>query len=198
MIKNITSASLCAGILLISCASPTKNQSDSALTNVSTATSHPALPSGWKTYSGAWFNISYPQSFTPVPLQKSSTKATGVDSAIFVSPSHEIEFYIFSPQWGGHASALDIDSLNERITSKKVSVSDYHDGGGASKRDAITDTWIGISALDGSYVRFVHHQRNEVCATDLAYGVKCKDMTIYRQHKTDFDRFRKSLIQYGD
>jgi hypothetical protein len=198
MIKIIASATLCAGILLISCAPPAKNQSASAPTSVSTAPSHAVAPSGWKTYSGAWFEISYPQSFTPVPLQKSNTKATGVDSAVFVSPSHEIEFYVFSPQWGGHASALDIDSRHERITSKKISVSDDRGGGGASKEDAITDTWLGIRALDGSYVRFVHHQRNDVCQTARAFGVKCKDMTLYRRHKTDFDRFRKSLIQYGD
>src|SRR6266568_9420249 len=146
----------------------------------------PTPPFGWKTYSGAWFDIFYPKSFTPVPLQKSRTSVTGVDSIAFVSPSRDVEFYIFSPQWSRHASTLYIDSQHERITSKKISVSDYHGGGGAHQRGAITDTWLGISALDRSYIRFVHHQRNNVYHTTLAFGLKCKDMKTYSRYKTDY------------
>lgn len=182
---------------------------------------------GWKTYSGAYFVVFYPESFIPVPIQKSRD---GFDSVAFVAPSHDVEFYVFSPLWGGRASALDIDAHRERITSKKVVVSGgahatgnnlapgtkevgtkFHWGPHgiwatdetkaserAPEKGVITDTWLGISAIDGSYVRFVHEQRNDFTHTALAFGIKCKDMKTYARYKTDYNRFRKSLVQYGD
>ena len=56
---------------------------------------------GWKRYSGTWFDIFYPQAFTPDPLQESSTSNERVDFAAFLSPAHKVEFYVFSPQWSG-------------------------------------------------------------------------------------------------
>lgn len=155
-------------------------------------------PAGWKLYSGAWFDISYPRAFTPVPVQKSRTSVEGADSVAFVSPSHDVEFYVFSPQWAGRASALDIDPARERLTSKKVTVSDYRHGGTILEKGAMTDTWLGISALDGSYVRFVHHQVNSFVHTTLVFGIKCRDMKTYNRYKADYVRFRKSLVQYAD
>lgn len=160
-----------------------------------TANATPTASRGWKTYSGAWFVIFYPESFTPVPIQKSRG---GVDSVAFLAPSRHVEFYVFSPQWSGHASALDVDTHRERITSKKVVLSDYRGDGSIREKDAVTDTWLGIDALDGSYVRFVHEQRNEVLHTALAFGIKCTDMKIYQRYKTNYNRFRKSLVQYAD
>jgi hypothetical protein len=158
----------------------------------------PKPPPGWKLYSGAWFDIFYPRSFTSVLIQKSKTSAEGADSVAFVSPSRDVEFYVFSPQWAGRASALDIDPSRERVTSKKVTFSDYHGGGSAFQKNAIEDTWLGITARDGSYIRFVHHQYHDVFQTTLAFGIKCKDMATYRRYKGDYDRFRKSLVQYAD
>lgn len=152
---------------------------------------------GWKKYTGAWFDVSYPATFKVAPDQKSKTNSSGYDSVRFVSPTGDAEFYVFSPQWSGHASALDVDPKRERVTSQKSTASDYKIRGSIEK-NAITDTWLGIEALDGSYVRFVHDHRNEALHTDRVFGIKCKDMVTYNRYKPDYQRFRESLVQYGD
>lgn len=153
---------------------------------------------GWKKYTGAWFDVSYPENFKVVPDQKSRTSGDGFDSVRFVSPDGNVEFYVFSPQWGGHASALDINPKRERLTSNKSVVSDRRTGGGSLQKYAITDTWLGIEALDGSYVRFVHEHHDEIQTTRSAFGIKCKDMATYDRYKPDYQRFRESLVQYTD
>src|ERR1051325_6798670 len=72
--------------------------------------------SDWKMYSGAWFDISFPPTFKAMPLQRSATHIRGYDSAKFVSPSGDIEFYVYSPPSGGRASALEVDPRHEHIT----------------------------------------------------------------------------------
>ena len=158
----------------------------------------PKPPAGWKRYSGAWFDIFYPQAFTARPIQASSATGEGVDSAAFLSPSREVEFYVFSPQWNGHASALDVEPGRERLTSKKVTYSDYKTGSGQAEKDAVEDTWLGITALDDSYVRFVHQRSNRLLNTTQVFGIRCKDMATYHRYQADYDRFRKSLVQYAD
>ena len=154
-------------------------------------------PAGWKRYSGAWFDVFYPPAFTPIPAQK-STSGEGVDSVSFLAPAREVEFYVFSPQWNGHASVLDIDARRERLTSKEVTRSDYKTGDGQVEKDVVEDTWLGISALDGSYVRFVHEHSNRLLNTTRVFGIKCKDMAAYGRYKADYDSFRQSLVQYAD
>jgi hypothetical protein len=157
----------------------------------------PVTPKGWKTYTEEWFNASYPEAFSLVPVQKSRS-GDGFDSVSFVAPSKDIEFYVYTPQSGGEASVLEIDAAKERVTSRKMVVSDYRGGGGAFIKDAVEDTWLGISANDGSYVRFVHQRNNvEGLHKTIVFAVKCKDMAAYARYKKDYDSFRKSLVQYG-
>ena len=163
-----------------------------------TASAKPKPLAGWKRYSETWCDIFYPQAFTPRPIQASRTSSEGVDSAAFLSPAREVEFYVFSPQWSGHASALDVDPGRERLTSKEITHSDYRTGDGQAEKDAIEDTWLGITALDGSYVRFVHQHSNRLLNTAQAFGIQCKDMVAYRRCQADYDRFRKSLMRYAD
>lgn len=163
-----------------------------------TASARPKPPVGWKRYSGAWFDVFYPQAFTPVPAQKSSTSSEGVDAVTFLSPVRDAEFYVFSPQWNGHVATLDIDPRRERLTSKKVALSDYKTGDGQVQKDAVEDIWLGITALDGSYVRFVHQHSDGVTNTTHTFGIKCKDTAAYSRYRADYDSFRKSLVQYAD
>lgn len=151
----------------------------------------------WKLYSGAWFDVTYPATFRAVPVQKSETSFEGFDSARFVSPSGDVEFYVYSPQWAGHASALDIDPHRERITSQKISTTDYQCGN-FRETNAIKDTWLCIVALDKSYVRFVHHHSDHIQNGDLVFGITCKDMSTYSRYRNDYRKFRDSLVQYAD
>jgi hypothetical protein len=150
----------------------------------------------WTRYSGAWFDVTYPSTFKAVPVQKSETRLDGFDSARFVSPSGDIEFYVFSPQWAGHASVLDVDSNCERITSQKILMTDFQLSGGR-ETNAIKDTWLCIAALDKSYVRFVHCH-DHVQNGEWVFGIRCKDMKTYSHYKSDYQKFRASLIQYAD
>ena len=54
----------------------------------------------YKTHKGAWFDIKYPADFLATDIQKSSTRQTGADATVFLSPDKSVEFYIYSPQWG--------------------------------------------------------------------------------------------------
>ncbi len=162
-----------------------------------TAAAKPKPPAGWKRYSGAWFDVFYPRAFTPVPDQQ-STSSEGVDAVSFLAPTRQVEFSVFSPQWSGHAAALDIDAHRERLTSKQVTVSDDKTAARRDGKDAVEDTWLGITALDGSYVRFVHEQSNRLTHTTRVFGIRCKDMATYRRYQADYGSFRKSLVQYAD
>jgi hypothetical protein len=145
----------------------------------------------WTTYSGAWFDISHPKSYRVFPRQKSQTSREGFDSASFVSAGGEVEFNVYSPQWSGKAATMDIDLSSEHLSAKKVSAAESQTGA------EITETWLCLSALNGSYVRFVHEHRDSVQGT-WAFAIKCKDMNAYRQHQNEYKRFRESLIQYAD
>ena len=53
-----------------------------------------------KTYETSWFSAAYPTSFFVKGSLPSTTDEEGFDSALFTSPDGEVEFYVFSPQWG--------------------------------------------------------------------------------------------------
>src|SRR5262249_28258696 len=64
----------------------------------------------WSNYTnGAWFDVAIPPNFTAIPINKSSSSATGYDGARFVQQDGAVEFYVYSPQWSG----LESDYLNE-------------------------------------------------------------------------------------
>jgi hypothetical protein len=56
---------------------------------------------GWLTYTGAWFKTEYPTNFNVVPVSKSSSSKDGYDGVKFVGVKDRVEFYVYSPQWGG-------------------------------------------------------------------------------------------------
>src|SRR5438132_3876197 len=63
-------------------------------------TSEPVEAEGWSRYRGAWFSIKYPPGFKAKPLRRSST-GKGYDSALFISPDQQVEFYVYAPQEAG-------------------------------------------------------------------------------------------------
>lgn len=60
-----------------------------------------------QTYRGAWFEVKYPSDFTAQgSMGSGSAEDDQFDSAFFTSPDGEVEFYIFSPQWGGESTDI--------------------------------------------------------------------------------------------
>lgn len=139
---------------------------------------------GWKTFTGAWFEINYPPGYDAQASQMSKT-AKGAESAFFRRKDGSVELYVFSPQRSGDARDIHPDSSKET-----VSVQEQKGPNGAVGR------LVTISAKDGSYVRI--YFENEEYGTKTITGLKCRDNATYREVKPLFEKFRRSLRQYAD
>jgi hypothetical protein len=73
----------------------------------------PSLPPGVSAYTGAWFRIQYPSTFTVRPSLHSETTDRGYDSAFFTAPDDSVEFYVFSPQWTGEPTDIALRPATE-------------------------------------------------------------------------------------
>lgn len=140
-----------------------------------------------RTFTGAWFEVKYPSDFT---AQGSMVSASGeenqFDSAFFTSPDGEVEFYIFSPQWGGEPTDIGLQP-NEKETNREVK--------NTANR---TVTYWTISAQNGSYVRSYQETRNEIENTVWVVGIKYKNQKAYDRYKKQYIAFKSSLQQFAD
>jgi hypothetical protein len=142
-----------------------------------------------KTFSGAWFDIKYPAKFKAKPSLKSASSATGCESATFTSPDNSVQFYVFSPQWSGTASDIDLKK-NEKMIEQKIDTSGEH-------REKILKNWT-IMANDSSYCRSYQEKANTDLSVNYVIGIKYKDKAAYEKYKKQYLAFKASLIQYGD
>lgn len=148
---------------------------------------HPVEKPRSSTYRGAWFDVSYPGDFIARPSMRSSTKAEGFDSAFFTSPDKTVEFYVFSPQWNGKPTDIEMDPDTEISVSQSCETS----GGTIVRR-------VTVKARDGSYLRsFVDTVRSE-SNTRLVFGIKYRTPPDYERYKPHYLRFKDSLVQYSD
>lgn len=138
-----------------------------------------------KTYKGAWFDIKYPSAFKAKGSQKSSS-ADGYESATFQSPDKLVEFYVFSPQWSGYPSDIDLKP-GEKLLSSKSDTS-----------GSVITRWWTISANDKSYTRSYQEQKNEDMNVNWVIGIKYKDQQAYNKYRTRYAAFKASLVQYAD
>lgn len=145
-----------------------------------------ALQGQTKTYSGAWFDIKYPSTFTVKPSLKSATNANGYESAFFQSPDRLVEFYVFSPQWSGKATDIALKTT-EKITSTKTETSDN-----------ITIRWWTITANNGSYTRSYEEKTDNLSNTNRVIGIKYKNQSAFDKYKKQYLAFKASLVQYAD
>ncbi len=138
----------------------------------------------WSTYHGAWFEIQYPGDFIVLPSIKSNGEKKLFDSVFFQSPDGAVEFYVYSPQWGGRPKDIEINKAKEFYVAREEKTN----GG-------VTNRWFTIAAKDASYLRSYIN----VCNTDLntrrVFGIKYRDQQIYEKYKDRYIRFKSSLIQ---
>lgn len=140
-----------------------------------------------KKYEGAWFEIMYPADFRAEPSLKSTTNTEGFDSVLFLSPSSEVSFYVFSPQWSGEPS----DVLLNEATEKQVSV-------GEVEKNGAKGSLITIEAKDGSYFRIYEDFNDKENNTRHVLGIRYKDQKALEQYKDMYEQFKASLVQFAD
>jgi hypothetical protein len=137
-----------------------------------------------KVFEGAWFTIKYPSNFTAVGSLR-STSADGYESAFFKSPDGLVEFYIFSPQWGGNYDDISVKP-NEKILSKNISK--YSDN---------TITYWTISDKNATYLRSYQETSLDE-TTNWVIGIKYKNQSAFNKYKQAYLDFKKSLVKFED
>ena len=137
-------------------------------------------------FQGAWFEISYPAGFTPVPSLVSST-AEGYDSAVFTAPDGSVAFYVYAPQWGGEPTDIALDPVRETLVADNRAVQN-----GRQIR------WLTICAKDGAYCRSYQDSRSRQGSVRTVVGITYRDEEARRRHLQDYLRFRNSLQQFAD
>jgi hypothetical protein len=141
----------------------------------------------WKTYSGAWFQISYPADFSVRPSMKSATSVKGYDSVYFISPDKSLELYVFSPQWNGNPLDIQINHDTEVLSSQDKKTN-----------NGITTNKMIINAKDNSYQRIIIDTEDKNLNTSKIFGVKYRNQEVYEKYKGIIQKFIKSLTQLGD
>lgn len=136
-------------------------------------------------FTGAWFDIDYPRTFTARGSMLSTT-ADGFESAFFRSPDSLVEFYIFSPQWNGEPTDIML-TPSESMSSSKTE----------NGKEISVKFWT-ISAKNGSYMRSYQETYNRSFNTKWVVGIKYKNKSAYDHYKDQYIKFKKSLKQYAD
>jgi hypothetical protein len=142
---------------------------------------------GWRSFAGAWFRIDYPADFSVRPSLVSPANASEHDSAFFRSADGMVEFYVYSPQWGGDPADVALDPVREVLAAEKVVA-----------KGAKRTTWRTFTARDRSYTRSLVDTEDDGENTRLVFGIKYRDQRAYDTHKAAYLRFKGSLEQYGD
>ncbi len=146
-----------------------------------------------KLYSGAWFDISYPDDFVArptTPLQD-GTDTVDTDEAFFASPDDAVEFFVYSPLWGGDPQNYLTAQPNEKIVSEKT------DEKGEGEEKDVT-RWVTFQATDSSYMRSYVSSKYNNGELHHVFGIKYKDAAAYEKYKAVYAAFKGSLTQYAD
>lgn len=142
---------------------------------------------GWKSFEGAWFEISYPPGFIARPSKKSATAESGYDSAFFTSPDGLAEFYVFAPQWNGEPNDIRLDPSAERLVSQK-----------RDRQGERVIRWFEIRATNGSYLRAYVDTFDEGQNTRVVFGFKYRDARAHQRNRDLYLLFKDSLVQFSD
>jgi hypothetical protein len=118
---------------------------------------------------------------------RSLSSADGYDSAFFLSPDSLVEFYIFSPQWNGHPSDIEIRPQLEYLIDSDIRP--FNDR---------TETLYTIAAKDGSYKRSYREVKQYESSVNWVLGIKYSSERAYQKYQQAYVRFKKSLEQYTD
>ena len=144
----------------------------------------------WKTYSGAWFEILYPEDFKVKPSQKDRNNPAAYSSVFFASPDGEVEFYVLSPKYGMEP----IDAVWNRNLENKISSSKKNTRG-------IIFEKITVSAKDGSYIRLIEDYTDTTGTnihTRRVFAIKYRDQDMFDRFQKLYREFKNSLMEKRD
>ena len=139
-----------------------------------------------KKYKGAWFEIDYPFSFKAVNSLASSTSVEGYDSALFTAPDGNVQFYVFSPQWSGLPTDIEVQPDEILI-----------DSASAVQNGLEVKRWT-IQAKDGSYFRSYESTSETDSKINKVFGIKYSSTRDLEQYRETYLMFKNSLEQYAD
>ncbi len=153
-------------------------------------------------YRGNYFDIAYPRGFSAKPLTPVSTNdgfAVATDEAYFASQDGTVEFFVYSPLWGGRPKNYLKVAPTEELVSQKSKEQIKSD----KYRDKVITTRTTVKAKDGSYTRsFVHikTQKSDASGGNLSrvFGIKYKNQNVYDKYLAAYNAFKKSLEQHSD
>jgi hypothetical protein len=140
---------------------------------------------GWLTYKGAWFEVRYPSTFKVRPSLPGSSESI-FDSVFFTAPDGNAEFYVFSPQWNGDPSDIQIKG-NEVLVSKT-----------SDNRGKVTVRRVTVKARDHSYTRSFEDTEDSATNTRKVFGIKYRDQSAYDRYRQTYLTFKQSLRQFAD
>lgn len=144
-----------------------------------------AVPGGWGTFRGAFFEVGIPPGFKasgqmPNPGGRS-------DAVSLWNADTKVEFYVYSPQWNGRSNYAGPIAGQEKLTSRET-----------SRQGNVAEEQLTISALNGSYVRFIVVRVKENENTNTTFGVRIPNMGVYQQIKPTYVRWKQTLSQFAD
>lgn len=138
-----------------------------------------------KTYRGLFFEVQFPASYTAKNLDGESPKES--NAATFTSPDGTVEFYVFSPQWGGDAPGIAFDASKEVETDRS-----------SKKSGSGVYTWYTIAAKDKSWTRTYQDFSDTTNNVHWVIGLKYRSEKDFAKHKPEYLAFKKSLKQFAD
>jgi hypothetical protein len=139
-----------------------------------------------QTFEGAWFRIAYPDGFVASGSLPGAT-ADGYDSAFFREPSGRVEFYVYSPQWGGEARDAALDPLRERLVAANE-----------SRSATRIVRWSTYRAADGSYARSLEDSRSLDNTEVRVFAIKYRTQADLDEYRDEYQAFKNSLEAYAD
>jgi hypothetical protein len=138
-------------------------------------------------FEGAWFKVTYPDTFVAEGSLKSLTD-DGFDSATFRSPGNEVEFYVFSPQVGGKPEDL------ERAIAAETLIASAE-----SRGKSRIVKWRTYQPRDKSYTRSIEETRTpDGLYVTRVVAIKYKDAAALNKYKTDYTTFKNSHEAYAN
>jgi len=140
-----------------------------------------------KIYKGAWFDISYPSTFSVQPSIKSESITGKYESAFFVSPDKTVRFYIFSPQWAGENADIAVKSTDKAAVTEKT-----------EKANGMTRRYFTIQSKSEGFTRSYVETTNEDATVRWVIGIEYANKEAYEKYKSAYLKFKKSLRQFAD
>ena len=145
-------------------------------------------------FNGSWFRVEYPTNFSVSPSgpvdKYDDYEFVSTDEARFTSPDGTVEFFVFSPQWGGDPKNYLIQQSNE------ITVESSEEKANSDDPFAVSHRWVTYEDKNGKYTRSYHSLMTE--STHHVFGIKYTDRKMYERYKAAYLAFKSSLQQFAD